>query len=155
METKTVPAKHPNKQKLIILLVAVVGLAISATAGAAYFMKEHKEGPPIPVVQDPIFIALEPMTVNLQPTGRTKFLHVGITLKVADARSQAQINQYLPEVRSRILTVLTNLQAENLLTSEDKALLSSEISKVVARPFAMNLAAANISSTMFTTFLLQ
>ncbi|OGB03868.1 MAG: flagellar basal body-associated protein FliL [Burkholderiales bacterium RIFCSPHIGHO2_12_FULL_61_11] len=156
MATSSTDVKTPKPRKLIMLIV-VVALGLVATAAAAYSYLGDRPGqaeaPALPV--NPIFVALEPFTVNLQPNGRSRFLHVGLTLKVADAASQGQVTQYLPEVRSRILTVLSNREADSLLIPEQKAQLISELLAALKQPFAPNLAPAKMSSVMFTTFILQ
>jgi flagellar FliL protein len=106
-------------------------------------------------VEVPIFVALEPFTVNLQPGARNRFLHVAMTLKMTDPTSQSQVIQYLPEVRSRVLTVLSNREGDTLATPEDKARLSAEITAALNLPFAVNLPQQKIASVMFTTFMLQ
>ena len=151
------PASPPKSRKRIVLLLALVALGITAAAGAAYFYlgSKDKATPVVTKQVDPIFIALDPFTVNLQPNGRSRFLHVGMTLQVADFKSQGQITQYLPEVRSRILTVLSNRESDSLLTPDGKALLTGEIMAALNQPFAPNLPSSKIASVMFTTFMLQ
>lgn len=152
-----VKTPKPRKPRKFFVLIIVVAFGLVATAAAAYSYlgspASHAEAPAPPA--DPIFVALEPFTVNLQPNGRSRFLHIGLTLKVADAASQGQITQYLPEVRSRILTVLSNRQDDSLVTAEQKAKLSSELLLALKQPFAPDLPPAKMSSVMFTTFILQ
>lgn len=156
MATSTPNEKPPKSSKLILLVIAAV-LVIAAGGAAAYFYLGAKQPPKETVVLpvDPIFVALEPFTVNLQPNGRSRFLHVAMTLKVADAASQAQLTQYLPEVRSRVLTVLSNRESETLLVADEKNRMAGEIMVSLNQPFAPNLPSAKIASVMFTTFLLQ
>lgn len=156
--TSTKKVNPPKTRKRIVLLVALVALGITGAAAAAYYLGSNAKDPATakaPVPADPIFIALEPLTVNLQPNGRIRFLHIGVTLKLADTKSQSQVTQYLPEVRSRVLTVLSNRQPESLVTSNDKTQLAGEIMAVLNQPFAPNLPQQKISSVMFTTFMLQ
>ena len=157
MATSTIKVNTRKSRKLVVLLVALVALGITATAAAAYYYlgNNHKGTAAVPVPADPIFIALEPLTVNLQPNGRSRFLHIGVTLKVADIKSQSQVTQYLPEVRSRVLTVLSNRQPDLLVTPNDKTQLAGEIMAVLNQPFAPNLPPKKISSVLFTTFMLQ
>jgi len=103
----------------------------------------------------PIFIALEPFTVNLQSEGRPRFLHIGVTLKVNDAKSQEQVTQYLPEARSRVLMLLSNRKPESLSTQEDKNQLSTEILRTLNKPFSPSQVPQQISDVVFTAFVLQ
>ena len=157
MATSKETASPPGKSKKKILIIGLLTLALAALGGGGYFFMASKSAPaPVEVrAEAPIFFPLEPFTVNLQPGGRNRFLHVGVTLKIADAKSQAQMTQYLPEVRSRVLSTLSNREADSLATSEDKTRLSSEIMQVLSQPFGPNTPQQKIASVMFTTFMLQ
>lgn len=157
MATSTPKDKPPKSSKLILVVIALAVLVIAAGGAAAYFYLGAKQSPKetVALPVDPIFVALEPFTVNLQPNGRSRFLHVAMTIKVADAASQAQLTQYLPEVRSRVLTVLSNRESETLLVADEKSRLADEIMASLNKPFAPNLPSAKIASVMFTTFMLQ
>ena len=160
MATSTPTASPPgkSKKKLFILLGALV-LALAGLGGGSYyyfFMKGKSAPAPAQLkVEVPIFMPLEPFTVNLQPGSRSRFLHVAVTLKMADAASQARMTQYLPEVRSRVLSTLSNREAESLATPEDKTRLSGEIMQSLSQPFGPNTPPLNIDSVMFITFMLQ
>jgi flagellar FliL protein len=140
-----------------LLALLLIGIAAAA---AGYFLSDYfKAGraasaasrPPA----DPIYIALTPLTVNLQPNDRHRFLHVGVTLRVNDAKTQAFVTQYLPEVTSRMQMVLSNRQSEFLITATDKAKLAAEALEALNRPFGPNLPALKIASVMFPVFMLQ
>lgn len=153
--TETAAPAGKGKQKILIIALAVVALA-GAGGGGYFFMKSKSAPAPAEVkAEAPIFFPLEPFTVNLQPGGRNRFLHVGVTLKMADAASQAQMTQYLPEVRSRVLSTLSNREAEGLVTPEDKTRLSGEIMQSLGQPFGPNTPQQKIAGVMFTTFMLQ
>ena len=158
MAISTETASPPVKSKKKIVIIGMLALALAGLGGGYYyfFMKGKSEATPVQVkAEPPIFFPLEPFTVNLQPGGRNRFLHVAVTLKVADAASQAQMTQYLPEVRSRVLSTLSNREAESLATPEDKTRLSGEIMQVLSRSFGPNTPQQKIASVMFTTFMLQ
>jgi flagellar FliL protein len=152
--------KKPKRRKLIVILVVVLVLAAVGSV-AGYFLIDYfkpaaaaKAPPPKPPA-DPIYVALAPLTVNLQPGDKHRFLHVAVTLKVADAKAQAMVNQYLPEVTSRVVLVLSNRQSESLVTNEDKAKLAAEALAILNQPFGPNLPAVKISSVMFPVFMFQ
>ena len=161
MATSTLPAKTPRSRqpsaRLILLLAALSALAAAAAAGATWYLSRQRAeaAATTPLPAAPVFVSLEPMTVNLQPGGRNRFLHAAVTLKVPDARSQALVTQYLPEVRSRLLTVLSNRASDALITPEEKARLSAEIMASLNQPLVANLPSLRISAVMFTTFMLQ
>lgn len=159
MATSTPTASPPgkSKKKLFILLGALVLASLGGGGSYYYFFMKGKSAPaPAQVKAEvPIFMPLEPFTVNLQPGSRSRFLHVAVTLKMADAASQARMTQYLPEVRSRVLSTLSNREAESLATPEDKTRLGGEIMQSLSQPFGPNTPPLNIDSVMFITFMLQ
>jgi flagellar FliL protein len=156
MATKPNIVKVTKNRSLSVALMALAALGMAgAAAAAAYYLGSNRSDTAVVRPEEPIFLALEPLTVNLQGSGRSRFLHVGITLKLADAQSQGQITQYLPEVRSRALTALSNRDPESLIAAEDKAKLADDILAALSPPLTPTLPAQKISSVMFTTFMVQ
>jgi len=102
-----------------------------------------------------IFVALEPLTVNLQAEGKPKFLHLGVSLKVGDEDAQARISQSLPELRSRLLLLLSNRDPAMLLSPNDKRALAEEIKTELNRPPTPGLPMAGITGVAFTAFVVQ
>ena len=150
-----------RSSKLVIGLVIAVGLA--AVAAAAYtfvprFLAPHaasEETVKAPVPEKPIFLALEPLTVNLQSEGRPRFLQIGMALRVPDEQTKARIVEFMPELRSRLLVLLSNRPPESLVTSDDKAKLAEEIRKALNAPLASGMPELGIFSVSFSTFVVQ
>lgn len=151
------PAKQSRKALFLILgLVLLLG----GGAGAWYFMNQNadaKDGsqaklkPPEP----PVFVVLEPFTVNLQADAGEQFLQVAFTLQVADQAEVDLIKLYMPQVRSRVLLMLSSKTASEILTIEGKKNLSTEIAAMVNQPFAPNGKPLNVSNVFFTSFVVQ
>jgi len=155
MATSKEIVSPPGKSKKI-LIIGLLSLTVAGLGGGYFFMKGKSEPAHEKAKAEvPIFFPLEPFTVNLQPGGRSRFLHVAVTLKMSDAASQAQMAQYLPEVRSRVLSTLSNREAESLATPEDKTRLSGEIMQSLSQPLGPNAPQQKIASVMFITFMLQ
>ena len=153
--TETVSPPGTSKKKIFIIMGVLV-LVLAGLGGGYFFMKSKSAAAPVErKAEAPIFLPLEPFTVNLQPGGRSRFLHVSVTLKMADAASQAQMTQYLPEVRSRVLSTLSNREAESLATPEDRTRLSGEIMQSLSQSFGPNTPKQKITGVMFITFMLQ
>lgn len=154
-------AKTSNTKRNFALVLMVLAAAV-AGAGATYYLGSNylnahaavRTAAPAPA-ETPIFVALEPFTVNLRPDDRNRFLHIGITLKVADAKAQAQITEYLPEARSRILTLLSNRDSASLVSSEDKSKLADEIRAALNQPSAANQISQHVNNVLFTAFVVQ
>jgi flagellar FliL protein len=151
-------AAPPRSSKLLIGLL--IGGSLVAVAAAAYIFviapKVARTEAARPVVlEKPIFVTLEPLTVNLQGEGRGKFLHIGMSLKVRDEPAKAQIVEFMPELRSRALLMLSNRLPESLVSTEDKSKLAEEIRTELNRPLADNLPGQGIASVSFNTFVVQ
>lgn len=103
----------------------------------------------------PIFVAMEPLTVNLQSDSKGRFLHIGVSLKVRDEQAQAQVAESLPELRSRLLLLLSDRQPDTLATPADKARLAEQIRDELNRPLAAGSAAHGITGVSFSAFVVQ
>jgi len=126
------PVQPKKSSKKLILGIVITLIVLLGAGGGWYFTKgkqaahsaeEVKEAPPKP----PIFVPLEPFTVNLQREASDQYLQLGLTMKVFDPEIEAKIKANLPEVRSKILQLLTTKTATELLTAEGKKMLVKEI----------------------------
>lgn len=133
-EIAAVPAPK-GKMKLIVIAVVVAAIAGGAgwyfTRGDsdASHAEEAKVKKDVPQLH-PVFIALEPFTVNLQRETSDQYLQVGITLKIFDAALEERIKTSLPEIRSKILLLLSTKKASELSSAEGKTLLVKEIIRI-------------------------
>lgn len=152
-------APAPRSSKLLIAILVAVG--VLAAGAAAYFLlgprlhASSAEAPKQAPAEKPIFVTLEPLTVNLQAEGRPRFLHIGISLKVRDEKAKAQITESMPELRSRVLMLLSNRLPESLVTTEDKTKLAEEILATLDKPLSADQPAQGITSVSFNTFVVQ
>ncbi|ALS59619.1 MULTISPECIES: flagellar basal body-associated protein FliL [Pandoraea] len=143
-------------RKWILLIVAVALMAAAGAATAVYLLTGHNEtakAPPPP--PPPVFVGMDPFTVNLSGEDGERYLHIGLSLKVADAETQARITQHMPEVRSRVLLLLSSKQPQDLATIDGKRRLASEIRTLVAQPFAANMPQQAVGEVLFTAFVIQ
>jgi flagellar protein FliL len=125
----TVPAKSGSKMLIVIIAVLLV---LMAAAAGWYFTRgkdnaEHAEEVKVAPPKTPIFVALEPYTVNLKREESDQYLQMGITLKVFENGIEAKIKSSQPEIRSKILQLLTTKTATELLSAEGKTKLVREI----------------------------
>jgi flagellar FliL protein len=155
-------AAAPRSSKLLIgLLIAVGVLAAGAVAfilvGPKLMGASSEAAPKQVVPEKPIFVTLEPLTVNLQAEGRGRFLHIGISLKVESEQAKGQITEFMPELRSRVLLLLSNRAPESLVSTEDKTKLADEILKALNAPVNAEAKSKDmgITSVSFNTFVVQ
>lgn len=145
-----------RRSRRIVLALAVLS-TLAAGGGAAVFVMRGNAvlAAPAPKPVKPIFVTLEPLTVNVLPDARQRFLHVGLTLKVNDEKAQARVNEAMPELRSRLLLLLSNRDPAGLASLEDKLALADQIRTELNRPVAKGLPPQGIEGVGFTAFVLQ
>jgi len=145
------PAKGGGMKKMIIIIAAVAVLVLVGggvllmmmnkqaaasddeggdTTAAATTTKKHeaKKGEP------PVFVPLEPFTVNLADKEVDRFAQVGVTLQVIDAHAGDEIKSFLPAIRSNVLVLLSHKTSAELLSPDGKEKLSRDILREAVRP---------------------
>ncbi|QGZ39244.1 flagellar basal body-associated protein FliL [Pseudoduganella flava] len=158
-----------GKKKLVIILVAVLILVLGGGGAAAFFLmkghasdsdheeevvktkkkkKKHDEGPPV-------YVPVEPFTVNLQPEEGEQYLQLAFTLQVPDAEQSEVIKNNMPKVRSRILLLLSSKKASEINTPEGKQHLAKEILEQVNEPFQDRGDEQEVTEVLFTSFIIQ
>ncbi|MDM0042960.1 flagellar basal body-associated protein FliL [Variovorax dokdonensis] len=151
------PAGGSSASKMLIgVLLGVV--LVGAGGAGAWFMLGRQSAPAqaaAPVLEKPIFVTVEPFTVNLQDEGRPKFLHLGMTLRVRDEKSRAQVAEFMPELRSRAMLILSNRKPDTLVSTEDKSRVAEEIRTEMNRPLAEDMPSQGIAGVSFNTFVVQ
>ncbi len=153
----TAAAPAPARFSRKVLLALAVLSALAAGGGATVFVLRGNavQAAPAPRPVKPIFVTLEPLTVNVLPDARQRFLHVGLTLKVNDEKAQARVNEAMPELRSRLLLLLSNRDPAALASLQDKLALADQIKIELNRPVAKGLPPQGIEGVGFTAFVLQ
>jgi flagellar FliL protein len=124
-------SKLKSKKMLLTIISSVLVLGIAGGAGW-YFTKgdnhNDKSAKKLSKASElPKFIALEPFTVNLQRETADQFLQIGITLKIFHPELEEKIKQHLPEIRSRLLVLLSGKYPSELTAAKGKIKLVNEI----------------------------
>jgi flagellar FliL protein len=143
-------APKKGKKKLLIIVIAVVLLAVLG-GGALMMMKKKaadaedgedgdggKSAPAHAAAKHdpkavPIFVPLDPFTVNLADREAERYAQVGITLEVADAHMGEQIKTYMPAIRNNILMALAEKTAAQLMDREGKTKLAEQVKRETSR----------------------
>lgn len=125
-------AEKPKSKKLLVIIVVIV-LVIAGGAAGWYFTMgghsaaEQKAEAKTTYLDQPKFIALEPFTVNLQREDNDQYLQVGMSLKIYNPALEDQIKANMPEIRSKLLLLLSSKRASELVTVAGKKKLADEI----------------------------
>jgi flagellar basal body-associated protein FliL len=91
------------------------------------------DAPPVEAKPKPaVFLPLESFTVNLMPNnGQAEFIQAGLTLKFEDSHVSELAKARMPEVRNRILMVLSSKRGADLLPAAGKQKLADELAQAV------------------------
>ncbi|RTR04399.1 flagellar basal body-associated protein FliL [Halomonas nitroreducens] len=157
-------AKSSGGSRTVLwLLVALVVLSSSAAAVALFMVFSQPDGnaaqanePQVPEYRAPIFIEIDPFTVNLADDDYgSRLLYTGISLKVADAQSRELLETHMPQVRSRLLTLLSGKQAADLTSPDGKQRLADQVIAALEAPMAETQPEMTIEDVLFTEFIVQ
>ena len=168
-DTEGEEAAPPKKRsKLIIGLAAL--LLLGGGGGAAWYLLKPAPGEteaaakPAPV-KPPVFLPLEAFTVNLMHDDASpQYLQVGLSLKMTDPAMVEAVKQRMPEVRNRILLLLSSKKASDISSPQGKEALSTELMREIGKPLsaaapaaggATLASSAGIESVLFTSFVIQ
>ncbi|MBX9963087.1 MAG: flagellar basal body-associated FliL family protein [Burkholderiales bacterium] len=139
-EPSAAPAAEgaPAKKKKPILIIAIVVLVLLVGGGAAaWFLlggkhgKEDEHAEEVEASKPPVYVTLEPFTVNLTSEASDRYLQVGIDLKVSAPDIEGKVKLHLPEIRNGILLLLTSKKVDDLASIEGKNTLRTEIRDIV------------------------
>ena len=148
-----------SKKKLIIIVAAVLVLALVAGGAAVLLLKKkaaadddadepaaaaHGQVAAAAMKHDaspPIFVPLDPFTVNLADKDAERYAQVAVTFQITDAHFADQLKLYMPAIRNNILMVLAHKTAAELLTRDGKTKLASQILRESLRPLGFEVEA--------------
>jgi len=148
----------PKKsKKMLFIIIGVLVLLIGGGAGY-YFLGMKKDAPgeevkKVAEPKDPIYVVLDPFTVNL--SGGGQYLQMAITLQMKGEKDGGRLKVYLPSVRSRVLSILSSKTAEELGTEEGKEALKLQVKEAIERPFAEGSTAPELTEVLITAFVIQ
>ena len=155
-EVKAEAPPVKSKKRLFLMLGVAVLVLGGGGAGAWYFTQpKSAHAAKAEPAKPPVFINMESFTVNLQSEDSDKFLQTAFTLQVKDDAQVELIKLHLPQVRSRLLMLLSSQQAADILTPEGKNKLAREIIAQVNQPFEPKAPPQSVIGVFFTSFVIQ
>jgi flagellar FliL protein len=146
------PAKSGKGKLLVILLIVLIVLLLAVVGLLGFLLLKKKGGgdghdepkaaeahapaalapaAPPPVVIDPgkppVFVALDPIVVNLAPGEGERYLQVAIVLRIADQKFDAALKQFMPEIQHRVNLLLSSKLPSELATAKGREVLAMDI----------------------------
>ncbi|MXS83420.1 flagellar basal body-associated protein FliL [Nitrosomonas oligotropha] len=157
MEAPAAEGKKSKKGLIIIILIATIAIGAGA-GGTWYFMKmsggEEAE-PEKPKAKPTKFMELDIFTVNLQPEDNSQYLQVGLTVKVRETEVVQEITKQMPDIRNRILMLLSSKKATDIAGIQGKQLLSQQIVEEIKQSLGSEDLQEDVREVLFTSFVIQ
>jgi len=139
------PPAPKKSKKLLFALIGVAVVALLVAGGALYIMKKNAaeaEGldeeettapaKPLDAKSAPTFLPLDNMVVNLADAGGNRFIQVGLTLQLEDAKTADAVKAFMPSIRSRVLLLISQRTADEMLKIDGKEKLAQDIMAAIA-----------------------
>lgn len=156
------PPKAAGKKKLIIIVAAALLLVLAGGGTGLFLLKKSRAAAEAEAEAEdtdgkaaarakadeekaeekrlpPIFVPLDPFTVNLADRDAERYAQIGVTLQIEDAKVGEELKLYMPAIRNNILMLLAHKTAGELLTREGKLRLAQEIRREAMRPLGITL----------------
>ena len=143
------PAPAKGKKKLIIIIAVAALVLVGAGVGFMLMSKkkadveDHGDGEAKPATKlvakahdpkaVPVFVPLEPFTVNLADRDAERFAQVGITLEFSDPKMSEQVKVFMPAIRNNVLMAIADRTSAELLGREGKDKLARKVGIETAR----------------------
>lgn len=162
--------------RLLLGLLLLVAVAAASIAGTWFFMNwqqahnanpvqlgvGHSSQPSVIAGSElavkpptPIFVPLEPFTVTVEDEQSERILRTGITLRAEDDLTRTRIERYMPEVRSRIIMLLSAQSPQSLRSAEGRNAIAQGIAQAVNKPFFPLPDGQRVTDVLFTEFVVQ
>ena len=162
MSQNTLPTA-PKKRPLLVILLLLITVAACGAVGYSWWLlqqKGHGDGTAAAKPQPPaapVFMPLDTFTVNLLTPDNNpdRVLYIGLTLRLPDEATRRRMNDFLPEVRSRLLMLLSRQEAAQLANEQGKQQLVAQIKEVLSPPLVNGQPNQVVSDVLFTAFILR
>lgn len=158
-------AKSSGGSRKLLWSMMVLLILSSSAAAVALYMVFNQQGSDAqsafntqvtPEQKAPIFLPIQPFTVNLADDDHgPRLLYTGLSLKLGDEKSQAILEQHMPQVRSRLLTLFSGKQASDLTSPGGKQRLADQVIAALEAPMSDNQPELTINDVLFTEFIVQ
>lgn len=145
------PPKKGSKLKWLLLALIVLG---AGGGGAWYALKPTGEQTKV-VPKAPVFLNLEPFTVNLLEENGDHYLQVGIVFQMADDKAIDTAKVYMPVLRNKVLLLLSSKRPSDLATLEGKNKLVDELIAAARQSIPAGTPERGVVGAYLSAFVIQ
>ncbi len=152
------PAPAAPKKRHLMRWIVIAIVVLAAAGGAAwYFLAPHAAGAESKsaAVKAPVYVPLEPFTVNLAEENGDHYLQVGITYQVSDDKLADTMKQYMPVLRNRILLLLSSKKPSDLASIDGKHKLVDELVAAVKEALPPLPPDQQLRGALLSSFVIQ
>lgn len=128
-----------GKKKGKGLLIGILAVVLAGGGGAGWFFLKPPADPNaeqqkryLPAAE-PMFVNLDPFTVNLADPGGERMAQLTIVLEVLNQHVVDDLKKYMPAVRNDLLLLLSSQESKQMLSRTGKEALAREISAHTAK----------------------
>lgn len=166
-KTKGNASGNGKKRNFIIFIIMLIVLGLLGASGYMFYQvynmksdSSNKKSEEISSVEakpapPPIYIQLDTFTVSLKPVpaDSDRVLYIGLTLRLKDEESKALIEQFMPEIRSRLLLLFSQQTGPDMASDNGKLQLVDGIKQVISLP--LNDHSITVDDVLFNAFILR
>lgn len=126
-----------GKKKGKGLLIGILAVVLAGGGGAGWFFLKPKPDPEAEQMaqyapaKDPIFVNLDPFTVNLADDD-DRMAQASIVLQMLNKNAEDDLKKHMPAVRNNLLLLLSSQQAKTVLSRQGKENLAEEIADLTS-----------------------
>lgn len=136
-----------------VLVVVLPVLVLVAGGGAGYwFLLRGRPAPAQPEVTS-YRVALDDLMVNLADRERPHYLRMSVTLVMSGVAPEKAAEDYAAEIHDAVITAASEHTYDDLLSTEGKEALKSDIAAAVEAVCGDDRLA--VSDVLFTAFLME
>ena len=157
-------ADSPNRSSKLGWLIALMAvLLVTLVAINMYLLLSDDGGDdgqaPVEQVEAPepvTYVKIDPFTVNLQgDLCGQRLLYVGLSLQVADSDTESYVLEHMPQLRSRLLMLLSGQSSQSVATQDGKEQLKASILALFQTQGGEKQPELRVDDVLFTEFIVQ
>ena len=166
-------AAKPQKNTMKVVIIGAVVVVLIAVLGVGGILLTGNHGDAddedtveqtvpkkkrkVSVRTAPVYVVLDPFTVNLKPEDGDHYLQVAISVEVDDTADGEQVKLFMPKLRNEVMFLLSDKLPSDLATKEGKEALADGIRdqmNAVLEP-GNKRGHGPVSEVLFTSFIVQ
>ena len=151
-------AEPPKKSRKLLVVVIALGVLGAGGGGTWWFLNRDAGTAQASVAaapRPPVFMNLEPFTVNLLEENGEHYLQTSLVFQVADDKTVETMKLYLPVIRNRVLLLLSGKRPSDIASPEGKAKLVAEVTAAVRESIPGTTPQRGIVQTYIGSFVVQ